>query len=281
MKISKALPLAIFLVAASNLVRSSPVCPGECQSTITALQHEITELRHQILEFERRLSACNSRRLSATTKTGKDTERRREGFVAESMQQSRQLLQRAADPISYDGFTSWNIPAEGSADYSSRDLTDHQEEVVRLGLLLPMTGSSIGKYIAGAATLAISDINADPSLMQGRKLEYVYADSGCNSITGVKAMQKLLRADQPIHGVIGGGCSSACEAVAFLTAERGVPQVSPLSCARSMVRCAALCHIVAAEVAFSEQCKAPHRSRTAALQTYCHPVRSSALWITH
>ena len=99
-KISKALPLAIFLVAASNLVRSSPVCSGECQSTIAELQHEITELRYQILKFERLLLACNSRRLSAMTKTGKDTERRREGFVAESKQpQVSPSLKRPATEV--------------------------------------------------------------------------------------------------------------------------------------------------------------------------------------
>ena len=38
-------------------------------------------------------------------------------------------------------------------------------------------------------------------------------------------MQELLRAEEPIHGVIGPGCSSACEATAFLTAERGLTQV--------------------------------------------------------
>ena len=38
-------------------------------------------------------------------------------------------------------------------------------------------------------------------------------------------MQELLRAEEPIHGVVGPGCSSACEATAFLTAERGLTQV--------------------------------------------------------
>ena len=51
-------------------------------------------------------------------------------------------------------------------------------EVVRLGLLLAMTGWSAGKYIMGAATLAIADINANPSLMKGRRLEYIWADAG-------------------------------------------------------------------------------------------------------
>ena len=43
-------------------------------------------------------------------------------------------------------------------------------------------------------------------------------------------MQELLRAEEPIHGVVGPGCSSACEATAFLTAERGLTQVFFLLC---------------------------------------------------
>ena len=64
---------------------------------------------------------------------------------------------------------------------------------MRLGLLLAMTGSAAGKYYAGAATLAIAAINADPSFMKGRRLEYIYADAGCNAIQGVNAALELLR----------------------------------------------------------------------------------------
>ena len=85
-----------------------------------------------------------------------------------------------------------------------------------------------GKYIRGAATLAIAEINADPSIMQGRRLEYLWADSGCNPIAGLRAIRELLLDAKPIHGVIGAACSSACEAIAFVTAERGLPQVCPL-----------------------------------------------------
>ena len=52
----------------------------------------------------------------------------------------------------------------------NRDVTG--KAVVRLGLLLPRTGWSAGKFIMGAATLAIDRINADPSLMPDRHIEY-------------------------------------------------------------------------------------------------------------
>ena len=58
------------------------------------------------------------------------------------------------------------------------DRQEGSEDVVRLGLLLAMTGWSAGKYIVGAATLAIKEINEDPSLMQGRRLDYIWANSG-------------------------------------------------------------------------------------------------------
>ena len=112
-----------------------------------------------------------------------------------------------------------------------------------------MTGTAGGKYYAGAATLAINDINADLSLMRGRRLEYIWADSGCNSITSVEAAQELLHAE--VHGIIGAACSSACEPAAFLTAARGLPQVplfaerlSPHDCWKTMVTIDGRCHMV-------------------------------------
>ena len=76
--------------------------------------------------------------------------------------------------------------ATQDTQYGTRPLAgDHKqdrraggEDVVRLGLLLPMTGWSAGKYIAGAATLAINKINEDQSLMRGRRLDYIWANSG-------------------------------------------------------------------------------------------------------
>ena len=133
---------------------------------------------------------------------------------------------------------------------------------MRLGLLLPMTAA--GKYIRGAATLAIAEINADLSIMQGRRLEYLYADSGCSPIAGLRAIQELLLDAKPIHGVIGAGCSSACEVIAFVTAERGLPQVRPLP---SLV-------CWSPRMRFFE-----NRSRMAVLPTFCHPGRSMSLWI--
>ena len=50
---------------------------------------------------------------------------------------------------------------------------------VRLGLLLPMSGWPAGRFIAGAATLAIEHVNSDRTLMNGRRLTFLWEDSGC------------------------------------------------------------------------------------------------------
>ena len=51
--------------------------------------------------------------------------------------------------------------------------------VVRLGLLLPMSGWAAGLLTVGAATLAIADINANPTLLPGVRLEFKWRDDGC------------------------------------------------------------------------------------------------------
>lgn len=183
MKLSQALALEMLLVAvASCMARSSPVCSNECQSTLTQLRREVVELRLQIVELELLLSKSN------LTRTSGDTEKSKRGSVKESS--TRALLQSASGPYSSDGLIPQNGPAEVPAGHASR-VPDRRavgsDAVVRLGLLMDITGTAGGKYISGAATLAIADVNADPSLMQGRRLEYIYADSGCNSITGVTA----------------------------------------------------------------------------------------------
>ena len=222
-----ALPI-LLLAGALCSAHSSPVCSNECQSTIIKLQQRVVELQRLLSKCEstfflnpqRSPLAASHSRLSTMARIGADMEEHLRGLA------SRRLLQSPA------GRTFHTSRRKGLADvptdYSpaaapEQRRTREGEAVVRLGLLLAMTTSA--KYVAGAATLAIAAINADPSLMQGRRLEYIHADSGCNAIQGVTAMRELLEAAKPVHGVIGAGCSSACESTGFLTAERGLPQV--------------------------------------------------------
>ena len=190
-------------------VQSLRVRSNECQSTIIKLQDRITDLERLLWECDSRFRAHPRSHMEGRMQRFQGSERR-----------SRQLLQSSDE----DGLAK--VPANDSQGVASDAQTTGGEAVVRLGLLLALTGVVAGKYVVGAATLAIADINTDPSLMQGRKIEYIYADSGCSSLTGVTGMEELLQTDKPINAVIGTTCSSACESVAFLTAARGLPQVS-------------------------------------------------------
>ena len=111
---------------------------------------------------------------------------------------------------------------------------DSDKTVVRLGLLLPMTGWAAGLFIVGAASLAVADINASPTLMQGRRVEYKWRDDGCSSIKGTTALSRMLEGD-PIHAVIGATCSVACLPTGYLSAGRNVPQISS-ACSSGVIR---------------------------------------------
>ncbi len=79
------------------------------------------------------------------------------------------------------------------------------EDVLKLGLLLPITGSwKAGRTIPGAAALAVQRINADPSLLGGMRVEFVFEDVGCGTYRAVSGVQKLL-SDPKIDAVFGPG----------------------------------------------------------------------------
>ena len=99
------------------------------------------------------------------------------------------------------------------------------DEPIHFALLIPFSGEwNIGHRIAGAAELAVERVNANKSLLPGRRLEYSAADSGCSAQQGLKAMGKLLAGRVDV--VIGPGCSSACEVTGYLSGGQGIPQIS-------------------------------------------------------
>ena len=83
-----------------------------------------------------------------------------------------------------------------------------------------------GLWVAGAAALAVDQVNADKTLLRGRVLEYTWANSGCSAKQGLAAMGELLAGESRIDGVIGPGCSSACEVTSYLSGGQGIAQVS-------------------------------------------------------
>lgn len=89
---------------------------------------------------------------------------------------------------------------------------------VKFALLLPFAGAwAGGSLTAGAAALAVENINADKNLLPGRRLEYSWADSGCSGLQGLQAMNGLLEGESGIIAVIGPACSSACEVTSYLS----------------------------------------------------------------
>ena len=87
-------------------------------------------------------------------------------------------------------------------------------EPIQLALLLPSTGVwswSTGSHIAGAAALAVEEVNDDASLLPGHLLKYKVANSGCNAQQGLKALGVLLGGNSMVNAIIGPACSSACE----------------------------------------------------------------------
>ena len=101
------------------------------------------------------------------------------------------------------------------------------EKLIRFALLLPLTGVwDIGLRVAGAATLAVSRVNADKALLPGYRLGYGWANSGCSAQQGLTAMGVLLAGESRINAVIGPGCSSACLVTSPLSGGQDFPQIS-------------------------------------------------------
>ena len=82
-----------------------------------------------------------------------------------------------------------------------------------------------GLKTAGAAALAVEQVNADKALLPGRLLEYSWGDSGCSAQQGLAAMGKLLQGESRINAVIGPGCSAVCEVTSYLSGGQNLPQI--------------------------------------------------------
>jgi ABC-type branched-subunit amino acid transport system substrate-binding protein len=90
--------------------------------------------------------------------------------------------------------------------------------------------------------LAVQDVNSDLSLLDGKTLQYVYADSGCGSLESMDALKSLesmdaLKSlesmdantsltDRPLDAVMGPACSLGCESSAYSLRKSKIPQVS-------------------------------------------------------
>ena len=76
------------------------------------------------------------------------------------------------------------------------------DKPIHLALLMSFKGSRI----SGAAALAVERVNADNSLLPGRRLAYSSADSACSAQQGLAKLGELLRGEDKISAVIGLQC---------------------------------------------------------------------------
>ena len=91
-----------------------------------------------------------------------------------------------------------------------------------------MTGGwPVGPTLIGAVALAVEDVNNNPDLLKGKRLEYVWADDGCNrQMSLVGFIDMLGTGPRVIDGLIGPGCAKGCEVTQTLARAKNIPQIS-------------------------------------------------------
>ena len=105
---------------------------------------------------------------------------------------------------------------------------------LHLAVLVPTAESwPEGRASIGAIALAVDALNARGDLVGGRRIVYSYnmGEVGCDRFQAGAALTKMLD-EGPVDAVIGPDCSLACESTAYITAVRGIPQIS-YSCSSS------------------------------------------------
>ncbi|KAM9863260.1 branched-chain amino acid ABC transporter substrate-binding protein [Leucobacter sp. BZR 635] len=105
---------------------------------------------------------------------------------------------------------------------------------IKLGMLAPFSGSeaAFGDYMKFGAQLAIDEINADGGV-DGRDLELVTEDDGCDATQAVSAANKLVSAG--VHASVGGYCSGATLPTLPVFEAAGVPMVIPAANSTKLV----------------------------------------------
>jgi ABC-type branched-subunit amino acid transport system substrate-binding protein len=98
-----------------------------------------------------------------------------------------------------------------------------------------MTGVwPVGPSVIGALELAVRDANANPSILRGRRLEYVWRDDGCDRSKSLAQLSEILEHFGPIDCLIGPGCSGGCELTGMLAGAKRMPQISPMCTSSSL-----------------------------------------------
>ena len=102
---------------------------------------------------------------------------------------------------------------------------------LHLAVLVPTAKSwPEGRASVGAIALAVDNVNSRDQLGGGR-IEYSTMEVDCDRFQAGAELTKML-AEGQVDAVIGPDCSMACESTAYITASRGIPQIS-YSCSSS------------------------------------------------
>ncbi|QCP85449.1 branched-chain amino acid ABC transporter substrate-binding protein [Cereibacter sphaeroides] len=103
-------------------------------------------------------------------------------------------------------------------------------EDVKLGIILGFTGplESITPNMASGAELAINEVNAAGTLLEGSKVTVVRADSTCVDAAAATAAAERLVTSDKVQGIMGADCSGVTGAVLQNVARpNGVVMISP------------------------------------------------------
>lgn len=87
--------------------------------------------------------------------------------------------------------------------------------------------------IAGAVTLAISEINNSSTLIPNDRLEFHYLDTKCDAKSSLGATVTLVN-DHDVIAFIGPACSPGCQSAGLLASEWNLPMISYVSASPSM-----------------------------------------------
>ena len=98
-----------------------------------------------------------------------------------------------------------------------------------IGLILPYEvgggQSRPGTFYASALTVAVDNINKDPTLFPGTSLSFIWNDSGCREEESIKAL--IRQHERRVHAFIGFGCN--CSKQARIAAALNLPAISHVS----------------------------------------------------
>lgn len=108
-------------------------------------------------------------------------------------------------------------------------LGSSQEGVIKVGVILPLTGdtANLGEPGRNVMQIAVDEVNAAGGI-SGNQMQLIFEDGACDGKTAASAMQKLVSVDK-VQVVIGAGCSGESLAAEPVATAAKVAMLSPFS----------------------------------------------------